>query len=70
MDAGSELAKALSGNWTGTLDYRDYGDDTRASLPTLLSVNGMVLAWTHDDGPGKTVRSAETWAFTPDGKGW
>ena len=70
MDAGAELAKALAGNWTGTLDYRDYGDDTRASLPTLLSVNGMVLAWTHDDGPGKTVRSAETWAFTPDGKGW
>lgn len=69
MDAGAELAKALAGNWTGTLDYRDYGDDTRASLPTLLSVNGMVLAWTHDDGPGKTVRSAETWAFTPDGKG-
>ncbi len=68
LDAGAEVAKALAGNWTGRLDYRDYGDDTRESLPTLLSVNGLALAWTYDDGPGKTMRSAERWTFTPDGK--
>ena len=68
LDAGVELARALAGSWMGRLDYRDYGDDTRESLPTLLSVNGLALAWTYDDGPGKTVRSAETWALTPDGK--
>lgn len=68
LDAGAEVARALAGNWTGRLDYRDYGDDTRESLPTLLTANGLALAWTYDDGPGKTMRSAERWTFTPDGK--
>jgi hypothetical protein len=68
LDAAKELTGALAGNWMGRLEYRDYGDDTRESLPTLLTANGLTLAWTYDDGPGKTVHSAETWTFTPDGK--
>jgi hypothetical protein len=68
VDASATLTAALAGSWAGTLDYRDYGNDTRVSLPTLMSANGLSIAWTFDDGPGKTVRSAESWSFTPDGK--
>ena len=68
LDAAATLTSALAGNWTGTLDYRDYGNDGRVSLPALMSANGLAIAWTFDDGPAKTVRSAETWSFTPDGK--
>ena len=68
LDPVTTLTTALAGNWTGTLDYRDYQDDSRASLPTLMAATGLSLAWTFDDGPGKTVKSAESWSFTPDGK--
>jgi hypothetical protein len=68
LDKAQELTSALAGNWTGTLDYRDYGNDRRTSLPTLMNASGLAIAWTFDDGPGKTVRSAETWSVTPDGK--
>ncbi len=68
VDAAAMLTAALAGNWAGTLDYRDYGNDSRVSLPTLMSANGLSIAWTFDDGPGKTVRSAESWSLTPDGK--
>jgi hypothetical protein len=68
VDATATLTAALAGSWTGTLDCRDYGNDQRTSLPTLMNANGLSIAWTFDDGPGKTVRSAETWSFTPDGK--
>lgn len=66
------LTAALAGNWAGTLDYRDYGNDGRITLPTLMTATGpdssLAIAWTFDDGPGKTVRSAEHWAFSPDAK--
>lgn len=68
LDASATIAAALAGNWAGTLDYRDYGNDSRVTLPTLMSANGLSIAWTFDDGPGKSVRSAERWSFTPDGK--
>jgi hypothetical protein len=68
LDPVAALTTALAGSWTGRLDYRDYQDDTRASLPTLMSANGLALSWSFDDGPGKTVKSAESWSFTPDGK--
>lgn len=61
-DLAGIIAKALAGDWRGTLDYRDYSDDSRATLPTAMQSDGEVLAWIFDDGPGKTVRSAETWA--------
>ncbi len=62
------VAKALAGDWTGTLDYRDYSADTRETLPAVLQSDGKVLAWTFDDGPGKTVRSSETWTFDATGQ--
>ncbi len=66
VDAAAVLAAALAGNWTGTLDYRDDGNDGRVVLPTVLETQGLSLAWTFDDGPGKTVRSAERWALSGD----
>lgn len=68
VDAVATITAAVAGNWAGTLDYRDYGNDGRVTLPTLMAANGLSIAWTFDDGPSKMVRSAETWVFTPDGK--
>lgn len=62
-DPAALIAQTLAGSWTGTLDYRDYGNDQRASLPTILESDGATLDWTFDDGPGKTVRTSETWLF-------
>ncbi|WDA40595.1 S41 family peptidase [Erythrobacter sp. BLCC-B19] len=67
-EAGALLAQALAGDWSGTLDYRDYGNDARQTLPTVMQSDGQALAWTFDDGPGKTVRSAETWLIDAAGK--
>ena len=67
-DAAAVLAAALTGRWSGTLDYRDYGNDGRVVLPTLLDAQGLALAWSFDDGPGKTVRSSERWTVSADGK--
>lgn len=61
---------ALRGNWVGTLQYRDYRSDARVTLPTTLvvaeSATGAELAYTYDDGPGKTVRSIERITISPD----
>jgi hypothetical protein len=61
---------AMSGAWTGTLRYRDYQDSTRfVTLPTLLDgalatdSSRVTLAFTYDDGPGKTVRSSDRFAL-------
>lgn len=62
------LAAVLSGDWAGTLDYRDYSNDSRSTLPTLMRSDGRVLAWTFDDGPNKTVRSSATWTFDRAGQ--
>jgi Peptidase family S41 len=62
------VAKALAGDWTGTLDYRDYSADTRETLPTMMQSDGKVLTWTFDDGPGKTVRTSEVWTFGASGQ--
>ncbi len=67
-DPAATVTAALKGRWTGTLDYRDYSNDGRVVLPTNLDVDGLSLAWTYDDGPGKTVRSTETWTFEPNGR--
>jgi hypothetical protein len=67
-DTATLVAKALAGDWSGTLDYRDYRDDTRETLPASMQSDGQSLAWTFDDGPAKTVRSTEVWALDPAGK--
>ncbi|NCP12942.1 MAG: hypothetical protein GW858_02120 [Sphingomonadales bacterium] len=67
-DNAAVTAKVLAGDWTGTLNYRDYRDDTCETLPTLIQSDGAMLAWTFDDGPGKTVRSSEAWSFDASGQ--
>ncbi len=59
------LTAAFKGTWIGSLDYRDYGNDGRVTLPTLLSSDGKTLNWTYDDGPGKIVKSSESWSYSP-----
>jgi len=67
-DSAALIATALTGDWTGTLDYRDYRKDNRTTLPTLMRSDGQALAWTFDDGPGKIVRSTERWVFDAAGR--
>ncbi len=64
-----ELGTVLAGNWSGTLDYRDYGNDGRVILPTEMtgSADGR-LALRYDDGPGKTVASTTRWSVATDGR--
>ena len=55
---------AVTGAWTGTLEYRDYRSDRRVTLPTKLVVEAvgpgqLTFAYTYDDGPGKLVTSRE-----------
>ncbi len=64
------LHVALGGTWTGALRYRDYQDSTRfVSLPTVVEGTtaadsaSVRLDFVYDDGPGKTVRSSDTFAL-------
>lgn len=68
LNPEATLKSSLTGHWTGTLDYRDYGNDGRVVLPTMLDSDGTRLTWTYDDGPGKTIRSSEIWTFDPNGQ--
>lgn len=71
-DAAALAVRMLAGRWTGTLDTREYGDDGRVTLPTLLSTHdtasGQRLDWTYDDGPGKTVLASEGISFDASGR--
>lgn len=58
----AELYKALTGDWTGALEYKDYSrPDKRVTLPTKLRIqlapdsSAVLMHFTYDDGPGKTV---------------
>ena len=56
---------ALTGDWAGVLEYRDYseppGSAKRVKLPTWLSVtpagSSVRFRYIYDDGPAKTVLS-------------
>lgn len=58
-----DLQSALEGEWTGVLEYRDYGESPtstkRVKLPTWLSVSkeqeSLRFRYIYDDGPAKTV---------------
>ncbi|HEY1986708.1 MAG TPA: hypothetical protein VGG85_14930 [Terracidiphilus sp.] len=58
-----DAALALSGDWTGYLEYRDYSEPAtstkRVQLPTWLTVSpsgtGLSFHYIYDDGPRKTV---------------
>ncbi len=67
------LHAALGGTWTGTLRYRDYQDSTRfVSLPTVVEgttatdSTSVRLNFVYDDGPGKTVRSSDSFALNAE----
>ncbi len=62
-DRAAIIASVFKGNWQGNLDYRDYRNDGRVTLPTLLDSTGTALKWTYDDGPGKIVKSEEKWSY-------
>ncbi len=59
----SELQRALSGSWTGVLEYRDFSEPAnstkRVKLPTWLSIEpsgtDLRFRYVYDDGPTKTV---------------
>lgn len=63
IQAPHPLIAALAGQWTGTLEYRDYRSERRVTLPTKLlvtqSASVLEFAYEYDDGPGKTVRSRD-----------
>ena len=59
-----QFEAALTGSWTGTLEYRDYRSDKRVTLPTRLVIaraaaGGLTFSYVYDDGPGKTVTSQD-----------
>ncbi|MBY0556715.1 MAG: hypothetical protein K2P77_05895 [Burkholderiaceae bacterium] len=70
--ATTQFHAALTGQWRGTLDYRDYGNDQRVILPASASVTGnagaLQASFSYDDGPGKTVRSTQTWQLDASGQ--
>jgi hypothetical protein len=69
----SDLQQALTGNWTGVLEYRDYSEPAtstkRVQLPTWLTITPANSAQTwhyiYDDGPTKTVEETDTLTFDP-----
>jgi hypothetical protein len=69
VQAGS-LTRPFVGEWTGTLEYRDYSSDEMVRLPTWLTVtqltgNSLQFTYTYDDGPGKTVVEQSTINLDP-----
>jgi len=68
MWAGADLQTAMTGQWVGVLEYRDYsepaGSAKRVKLPTWLAVEAagpdLKLKYVYDDGPTKTVMEVAT----------
>ncbi len=67
-----QLRAALTGDWVGVLEYRDYsepaGSTKRVQLPTWLSITGAAsLTWqyVYDDGPGKVVTETDVVTLDP-----
>ena len=61
-----KLHKVFVGKWNGSLEYRDFRNDKRVTLPATLEIEPRASAeggelltqYVFDDGPGKIVRSA------------
>lgn len=61
------VIQALSGEWSGYLEYRDYSEPAtstkRVQLPTWLTVSGsaspITMRYLYDDGPSKVVEEVE-----------
>ena len=67
----TQIYAAMTGQWTGHLEYRDYQSDERVMLPTWLDVksssdgNSVTFTYTYDDGPTKTVSEKSTITIDP-----
>ena len=67
----TQIYAAMTGQWTGHLEYRDYQSDERVMLPTWLEVksspdgNSVTFTYTYDDGPTKTVTEKSTITIDP-----
>ena len=66
-DIGLAIGVALTGDWVGVLEYRDYQSDGRVKLPTWLDVRGegqgLRFHYVYDDGPTKVVQESELMTF-------
>jgi hypothetical protein len=57
---------AFGGSWVGTLEYRDYSDNSLVKLGTLLRITqpkgtaDWVFRYVYDDGPKKVVQDSDT----------
>jgi hypothetical protein len=51
IDARGLVEKALAGSWTGTLDYRDYSDDTRDHDQRWPDARLDLRRWSRQDRP-------------------
>lgn len=67
----------LKGNWNGSLEYLDYGDNkTKTKLPTVCeavfnkSGNDKYLSvkFIFDEGNGRTVTGEDAWTILDNGK--
>jgi hypothetical protein len=60
------FSKALAGDWEGSLEYRDYSNDKRVTLPTTLASRpddkgkAAVLKFRYDEGKGRFVEGEST----------
>ena len=65
------IYSALAGAWVGSLEYRDYSNNARVALPTILDIRKgkdgslLVLHYIYDDGPTKVVQDNETVVIDP-----
>jgi len=63
--AAAKFYSALTGCWTGILEYRDYQSNERVKLPTWLEItatsdpHALQFHYTYDDGPNKTVEDTD-----------
>jgi hypothetical protein len=61
----ADLSSRLMGSWVGTLEYRDFSDNSREKLGTLLRVfkdkasGRLVFRYVYDDGPSKVVQDRD-----------
>lgn len=61
-----QIYSALLGQWTGSLEYRDFQSNERVLLPTWLEVRpsadgkSVDFTYTYDDGPTKSVMEKST----------
>ncbi len=75
QQTGVAVQQAMTGEWTGVLEYRDYSEpDTsakRVKLPTWLTVKtnatGLTFHYIYDDGPNKVVDETLSISFDVPG---